>query len=236
MNSATTSPGQRPVGRRFQRGFTLLELLVAMSIFVSVLGILFGTLSQIQKIWTLQRTRMEIYENARLVFDLISRDVQAVVTSQDPGGQIWVAGSVVGQPEIQLALVTQSGIGVHPNSDSPLAEVVYRLVTTGGTDTTLWRHCTTSSNGGSYDFFNQHPNVWATTLATGEIVADRIDTMVIRLFDLYGNPITPASDTVLARVEVDITLSDAASDPSSETIARRMIRTFSKRIMATPSP
>jgi prepilin-type N-terminal cleavage/methylation domain-containing protein len=227
-------------GRLRRHAFSLIELLVALGIFAIVLGIIFQSINEIQRLWGIQRTRMEIYENARLVFDLISRDALGAVTSTDPNGRIMYSPTITGEPNTILAMVTQSGIGVNSGVDSPLAEVVYQLIVTSTTDsdgvihtdTDLYRWATTSSKGAQYDFYNQVPDTWAVvaSLADSELVCRMVDSMLIKCYDRDGNLITTACDTPLSRVDVELTLSDSSALAHTSTY-RRSVRTFSKRIL-----
>ncbi len=63
--------------------FTLVELLAAMGVLVILMGVMFQLLSGAQRAWELVARNTEVYENARIVFDVISRDLESAVAWKD---------------------------------------------------------------------------------------------------------------------------------------------------------
>ncbi len=84
---------------RYAEGFTLLEMLAAISIVAILSAILFGAFNQASKAWLLTENRVETFVQARAALDLFARDIsQAVLrTNSDPqplilqGGADWIA-------------------------------------------------------------------------------------------------------------------------------------------------
>ncbi len=66
-------------------GFTLAEILVAISIFALVVSILFGSLTFLLSRTEMVREGVMVYEEARICLDRISTDLQAVYVSGRPG-------------------------------------------------------------------------------------------------------------------------------------------------------
>ena len=217
-------PARRgPGGRRF----TLVEMIVSLGVLMVVMAVLFGTIRQTQWLWRIQRSRMEVYENARVVFDLVTRDLQGVVISQAPA--IWYASAVGGEPTFRMALVTSSGIGISPSSDSvELAEVVYEVQS----DSTVARWLTAYHHGTVWNFYNTHPDIWAARASLGdsEIIAGGVEDLTFRFFDDTGNPVALADSVPPSRVEVQLTLFDPGmNDPNTPELLKAQ-RTFVKQI------
>lgn len=65
-----------------RRGFTLVELLVSMTVVALLMGVLLQTVFQTQNIWTRARDRVEEYREARTAFEAITRRLsQAALNS-----------------------------------------------------------------------------------------------------------------------------------------------------------
>lgn len=80
--------GMKPVN--FNKGFTLVELFVAMAIFSLVLVILLLMLGEVNRAWVVGEQRVESFQNGRAILELVSRELaQAVISDklqfvQDP--------------------------------------------------------------------------------------------------------------------------------------------------------
>jgi len=74
---------QEPCRLRKQcRGFTLLELLVSIAVLALIMAIVLQALSQAQSTWRTASTRVSQFRDARLAFELITRNVsQATLNS-----------------------------------------------------------------------------------------------------------------------------------------------------------
>jgi len=188
-----------PTIRRAWRSarFTLLELLVAMSILVMLMTLLLNIIQRAQSIWVLERKKTEIYENARVLFELVSRDLQGLVASEKPevrymlnlGYDVLDATppKFESQYDVRAAFVTSSGIGyapVFPGKDqSDLVEVVYLLEKEG-----LQRHVTSDRDlvldtwDVRYDFYGASTMDWVKTKTI-----DRYDTILegVESFDIW---------------------------------------------------
>lgn len=68
-------PAATPAPRRRIRGFTLVELLVAMSILSVLLLLLSQLLDQVQKTWNYSEGRVSQFREARVAFDLITKSL-----------------------------------------------------------------------------------------------------------------------------------------------------------------
>jgi Tfp pilus assembly protein PilW len=63
--------------------FTLLELILAMGILSVIMVIMLSFFSAAQKAWMTSSANSEIYENARVAMDLMTRDLQAALYNDD---------------------------------------------------------------------------------------------------------------------------------------------------------
>ena len=63
--------------------FTLLELILAMGILMVIMVIMLSFFSAAQKAWMTTSANAEIYENARVAMDLMTRDLQATLYNDE---------------------------------------------------------------------------------------------------------------------------------------------------------
>ena len=116
--------------RRNKHSFTLLELLVAMAVFSMMMAILFRFIDIAQSAWTNSASRSMVYENARLAFDLIGRDLQSSYYSEDtiPFWHKAATDSSWGENRNEsLAFIATTNIPPFDNCDSKFCEVKYQL-------------------------------------------------------------------------------------------------------------
>ncbi len=85
---------RRPIG--IARGFTLLELLVAMSITVLLAGLMLTVITGALTMWHRAQNRFATAAQAKLALDMIERDLQAAVFRLDGG--TWLAVDVSNLP------------------------------------------------------------------------------------------------------------------------------------------
>jgi len=66
-----------------KRHFTLIELMAAMGVFSIIMVIMLSFLSSTQKAWSETSSTAEVYENARIALDLLTRDIQSSLYNND---------------------------------------------------------------------------------------------------------------------------------------------------------
>lgn len=97
MNYTTKSLSRKISGsRKSRRGFTLPELLVAMTVLSVLLLLLSELLNQVQRTWTFSENRISQFREARVGFDLITKNMsQAALNTyweadrdDENGGQV----------------------------------------------------------------------------------------------------------------------------------------------------
>lgn len=67
--------------------FTLLELILAMGILMIIMVIMLSFFSAAQKAWMSSSANAEIYENARVAMDLLTRDLQSALYNDENSSQ-----------------------------------------------------------------------------------------------------------------------------------------------------
>lgn len=82
------------IRRAAQRGFTLLELLVAVTITLLLAGITLTVTTGTLNIWRRTQDNFSGGTQAKLALDLIERDLQAAVYRKDAIGTVWLAADV----------------------------------------------------------------------------------------------------------------------------------------------
>lgn len=71
--------------------FTLVEIIVAMSIFAVMMLLVMQIFGSMQNVWASSSTRNQTYQNARVIMDLITADLQSAYYELDPaaGADSW---------------------------------------------------------------------------------------------------------------------------------------------------
>lgn len=86
-----------------ERAFTLLELLVAVSITLLLAGIMLSVTTGTLGIWRRTQDNFTSGTTAKLALDLLERDVQSACARQDGLGTIWLAADVINTPATLVA-------------------------------------------------------------------------------------------------------------------------------------
>ncbi|MGA1867000.1 MAG: type II secretion system protein J [bacterium] len=73
---------------RNENGFTLLELLISISILAMILAIIMGAMRLGSKAWDSGERRIEKYQRVRVVYDLISEDIRSMVGMEIRGRRL----------------------------------------------------------------------------------------------------------------------------------------------------
>ncbi len=111
--------------------FTLIELLAAMGVFSLIMLVLISFFSAAQQAWTSSNARADVYENARVALDLMSRDIQCIyyVEKMTPfwHGAYADAGWDKNRNHDVLAFVTSTSSLPNAYCESKLCEVKYQL-------------------------------------------------------------------------------------------------------------
>jgi hypothetical protein len=236
----------RTPGRNRRQPFTVVELVVTVAVLIIMMGILVRFVSQAQFAWNQSRTNVRMYEGARLFFDVIGRDLQSMVTSDDLGQTINYS---VDNGELPadwfLAFVTASGIGSRTIDPAKIMEVGYSFANNEITRTMTRSGVInvgggpTGNNGAGYfadwDFLNASAGTWTNpgTNAESSVVISGVRSVSVQAWsDSLTVVDDAADDTTKAPIRVSVTLSffDPKMEPLPESKQNKSLRTITKTI------
>lgn len=124
--------------RRLDHFFTLIEILAAMAVLSILMLMLFQFFGSAQKAWSHTEANAEVFESARVIFEVIQRDLQGAVARKDdiPGKNItfcWSDSSTswpsTGFPTNNPGGVKLQFVSANAN-DGSLSEIRYQLSNT----------------------------------------------------------------------------------------------------------
>lgn len=209
--------------RNRQRGFSLIELLVAMAILMIIMGIVFQQVDIVQKRNRQEETKLDIFQTAREFIDQMTRDIHQagfpngkMYTSsyQNPGLRTNAVGVFFISPtEVQF----QGDVDADGIVDYVAYKVFPQSASAGDANCPCIRRSQlrkADDPSTPYDPFGQAP-VFRTQV---ENITLRGSSNIFRAFDKFGNEITLPT-TGLTRTTFD-PLDDgwqATSDPSGIT-------------------
>ncbi len=81
------------MSRRTEHGFTLLELLVALTLTLGIAAVMLAVTSSTLSLWRRTQDNFTVTSQAKLALDLIEKDVQSAVFRRDPNAT-WLALAV----------------------------------------------------------------------------------------------------------------------------------------------
>ncbi len=117
--------------RHTRRGFTLIEVLTAITIALLIVGAVSAIFSQATRIFASAQGRLQIDQQARAVFDLLERDLQGAVIVNTGAGDRYFYGNGT---TLQF-LTTTGSAGAEDHAaytyDVDLVEVLYHFDETG---------------------------------------------------------------------------------------------------------
>ena len=85
---------------QIRRGFTLMEVIVAMAVFSVMMGLLMQMFLGAQKLWAAADNKNELYSDARVAMDLFSSTLQSQY--YDPGSSMFLFGSSNGNTDAMI--------------------------------------------------------------------------------------------------------------------------------------
>lgn len=212
------------------RSFTMIEMMVALSVLAIIIFLSGNFVIKCQKLWQTHRINSTVHQNGKLLLDVITRDIRAMVTSDNPNATIAYANDSIGDHD--LVFVSSSGLGVRPTDFSTLTEIGYEVTT----DSELIRYMTTSdtpstSPSSDWDFYSAAPSSYDNTWRDSTILAPGVRSFNIRLYNSPLTLVTTDSSTVKPDYAVvDVTLYDPVTGALSDSDLERSARSFSKII------
>ncbi|MFC1823014.1 prepilin-type N-terminal cleavage/methylation domain-containing protein [Thermodesulfobacteriota bacterium] len=125
------------------RGFTLLEIMIAIFILGIVLATIFGTFTGIISSSRNTENRVELYQTGRALMDLISMDIRGIfqATSENEGSFfIGVSEIILDQTMSKMDFVSTNSLQTGARSSELLSEVGYTVKKDRKSDLfSLWR-------------------------------------------------------------------------------------------------
>ena len=231
----------RTPGRNRRQPFTVVELVVTVAVLIIMMGILVRFVSQAQFAWNQSRTNVRMYEGARLFFDVIGRDLQSMVTSDDLGQTInYSVDNGELPPDWFLAFVTASGIGSRTIDPAKIMEVGYSFANNEITRTMTRSGVITSGHNGAgyfsdWDFLNASAGTWTNPGAGADssVVISGVRSVSVQAWSDSLTVVDDATDdTTKAPIRVTVTLSffDPKMEPLPTAKQNKSLRTITKTI------
>ncbi len=223
-----------------------------MGVLIIMMGVLFQFLGSAQKVWSLTETNTRIYENARVVFDVITRDLQSAVASDEAGSQIPFHYGYV-DPNTGRGT---SGTGAERNKTAHVAFVAVADPTTHASSTLAEIHYTCYWSGGGssdrywfrrarvcnkknattaepkWDFYGDTSGAWAAPNSKVGLqkVVDGVQKITFTCYHPNGMSRGNTYTYLPKAVKVKVTLFDPKLVNQSATARARTARTFVKTI------
>lgn len=241
-----------------RHAFSLIELLIAMSILTVMVLILLQFLVSTQRLWSLNRTNIRIYENSRVAFEIIERDLRSAMTSTVTDKQVGFYINKSYNPASaanSLMCTFVSSVENHDVANSRLCEISYKFHTQSGVTVTgatpgkfLFTRQMSCDDAPSGDWnFTGRPSNWFKNTGTGaadfETVVDGVESIEINFYDendsIYNSStsITTGTDPdsrgnmeIPYRVEVNLVLFEASMADQPAQVRFRTRRSFTKVI------
>ena len=223
---------------------TMIELIVAMTVLMVMMGFLMQMIWRAQLLSRSSRGQTEMFQQQRLLFHIIGQDLNGMVTNDSDGAAInysfdtsELVGTALG---FKGMFISSSGIGVSSNDSHTLLEVGYKL---DSSDSKIYRWMSSSNdNSGNsnsqWNFFNQSIDIWGNPGDTiggwedSSVVSDAVLDFSITPYNDTGVALTSADDTYVTptTIRVSVTMIDPRYLDESYTDDQRknFKRTFTK--------
>lgn len=169
-----------------QKGFTLLEILLAIVIFVMVLGAVYTLYTASQTTFARGQGKVDVQQNARVAMGMVAREIR--LAGYDPSDVI----NLLPTTAIETAGANTTTFVADVDGDGATDQVTYRLQ-----GTQLMRDFSTW-NGAAFP-----------PAASAE-VADRVTTLTFTYFD--GNDVITATLADIRRVSIALTAQETAGN------------------------
>jgi type IV pilus assembly protein PilW len=174
-------------------GFTLMELLVAMSIGLVVLAAVAKTFTVQSRQNTAEEQVSQMQQNARAALDLMVREIQ--MAKYNPAGSAFASAYGVTYSASQLEVkADMDSNGTIDTSSGSVEDIIYAYDNTN-------KYITRKLGSG-----------------TAEIVADNITAFTFTYYDANGSAVTSSANSGnIRKVTISITARTAKPDPSFTT-------------------
>ncbi len=185
--------------------FTLVELLASMAVFLILMAVMFQFIGSAQRAWTASNATTEVYQNARILFDVLARDLQGSVARADDVQGQHLKFERVGEGELAFVSAIEEGNG-------RLAEVAYSFV-----NNEVQRAFTIDTPGVTWNPYGDRSNYSTLAGATGASTGTVVDGVLAATFTCFDADYSPTAwsgdiETSLpTAVNLKVTLMDAKS-------------------------
>ena len=215
--------------RAIRRYFSIVEMMVALSVLAVIIYLSGQFVIRVQRLWETHRVNSNIYMNARVLLDVVTRDLQALAVEDKPGSSIAYGYVGPGPDYMPFVGVTASGLGVQSDDIAVLSEFGYEL----DSNHQVVRHMTTSESSASsdWDFYNNPPSVYSLTWGDSTVLAEGVSSFSLTLFDsnLAPYPYTTSDSTerpLCIQVHATLYNSLAVTDAMEERTSREYTKTI----------
>ncbi len=215
------------------RRFSLVELMVGMTILSIMMLMMFRFVVASQKTLDWSDKVWRLYENSRVVFDLVERDFQSSVTSSIPNQQI---AFYIGDPDavsdpsdtlFGLYLCFVASLEPDDDATSRLMEVSYKFHT--DTDETkpftLVRKLVDDTDT-DWNFFGNPPDWYINSTDGYETVVAGMDSLSMKFYSAESAGVELIKGQVLSekptRIEITISLFDESLINVPETVRNEL--------------
>jgi prepilin-type N-terminal cleavage/methylation domain-containing protein len=207
-------PTERGARRVRNQGFTLLEILIAIFLLAVVMAVVLGPFTGIIASSRDAETKVDLYQTARSVMDILSADIRGIyqpAESEGPSFDASLESVDLDTPMPRLDFVTTHSLAIGHQKNPFLTEVGYRLRRNPNSDLyTLWRR-------------TESPPWEPLDEGGREIPICRIVER-FKVEFLYGDePTTELKDQIPRAVVIDFTLNLDGERENFVTMVRPMI-------------
>ena len=176
-------------GRPTRKAFTLIELLIAMTILTIIMVMMLRVFISIQNVWKLQVSIAKVQDNSRALLELLERDFNGLVVSDADSELIPIYINTSHDPNSAAnshMLTFVSNSESQDGATSRMNEIAYRFHKEAGQDGryTIQRQLTSNLDGTNWDFFNMPSNWYINdgsdpNLASWEnVIVSSVDTAI----------------------------------------------------------
>ena len=209
---------------------TLIEVMIAMVILVIIMGFLTMMISKVQLVTRSSTRRADIYNQQRLFFDIMARDLESIVVAdlESATGDRTESIDCIFISDSGFAFITTSGIGYTDTDSSLFLEVKYEFNSTTGE---IIRHYTAQRHGADWNY--KTVNQFYQTMGDESVLLEGVRNFSVKAYDLQGNEIASTyydSWVLPAYVEINITVVPPELHDDTSSAENQYRYSFSKMI------
>ncbi len=190
-----TPTGLAAPARNRCRGVTLIEMLVAVSLLVLIMGALFLSFYQVQRAYGVATSQQDVLEGGRAIASLVRRDLAGTSGANLPGVPNICATNVTAMPNSAGFInVIQDTFWITRNNDANFG-VIYSVLFRGVGVGSLCRLEANAARDDSLTLSKFFGNYYNQDLTNASIVGEGVVRFRLTPFDEYGQVYVPTGDT-----------------------------------------